>query len=355
MKNNPDKPANTMSTPKPKRKGIPLLSNLLGGERRRHQVAMITEEGEWNQHESNSGMARVFVVMLLVHVVLIGSIIVYDFVGTDEGAAAPTPTVVKALTPEARELPAAPVPDAVEEVPATPVVEASQTTDIPVAYEIYEVKTGDSLPKIAAAKGVSVDDLIALNQLDDESREITAFSRLKIPTKKVAPPARVEAIKEFPAIQAEVPAASPVIPLEETPPAPVVVADALPTVAPLTAVIDSAPPAPAPAPAIDAPPAPAPMVPVVNSTPAAETPKPKPVAPPSQTVAKPTPPAPKAPVTKPVVKAPSSAKAHTMGKGDTLYSLSRKFGVSVTALQKANNITNPNTIREGTKLVIPGK
>jgi LysM repeat protein len=44
-----------------------------------------------------------------------------------------------------------------------------------------------------------------------------------------------------------------------------------------------------------------------------------------------------------------------MGKGDTLYSLSRKYGVSVTAIQKANNITNPNAIREGAKLLIPAK
>lgn len=101
------------------------------------------------------------------------------------------------------------------------------------------------------------------------------------------------------------------------------------------------------------------MVPVSNPpTPAVATPaKPKPVAPPSQIVNKPTPaPAPKAEPTKSTTKvASSSSKSHTMGKGDTLYSLSRKYGISVTALQKANNITNPNAIREGTKLVIPGK
>jgi LysM repeat protein len=358
MKSKTDKPDNNMSTPKPKKKGIPLLSNLLGGERRRHQVAMITEEGEWNQHESNSGMARVFVVMLLVHVVLIGSIIVYDFVGTDESAAAPTPTVAKALTPEARELPAQPLPEAIVEnqdavapaADATP----SSTPELAVALEIYEVKTGDSLPKIAAAKGVSLEDLIALNHLDEGNTEITAFTRLKIPSNKVAPPARVEPIKDFPVAQTNVPSASPVIPLEETPPAPLATAeDALPSVVPLAnTTIDSTPPAPAAAPTTEStPPAPA-MVPVVNAPTPAATPKPTPVAPPSQVVAKPTP-KPEAP--KPVVKPSGSSKSHTMGKGDTLYSLSRKYGVSVTAIQKANNITNPNAIREGAKLLIPAK
>jgi LysM repeat protein len=349
-----------MSTPKPKKKGIPLLSNLLSSDRRRHQVAMITEEGEWNKHESNSGMARVFVVMLLVHVVLIGSIIVYDFVGTDESAAAPAPTVAKALTPEARELPAPPLPEPV----ATPIQETSEvasspSSEVAVALEIYEVKTGDSLPKIAAAKGVALEDLIELNKLDEGNTEITAFTRLKIPANKVAAPARVEAIKDFPVAQTEVPAASAVIPLEETPPAPVSNEEALPAVVPLTnTTIDTAPPslAPATTPAADAPPA---MVPVSNPpTPAVATPtKPKPVAPPSQIVNKPTPTsAPKAEPTKSTTKvASSSSKSHTMGKGDTLYSLSRKYGISVTALQKANNITNPNAIREGTKLVIPGK
>jgi LysM repeat protein len=39
-------------------------------------------------------------------------------------------------------------------------------------------------------------------------------------------------------------------------------------------------------------------------------------------------------------------------KGDTLYSLSRKYGVSVSAIQKANSL-NGNLIRVGGVLVIP--
>ena len=42
-----------------------LLLNLLEGERHRHRVAMVTDEGTFNQHEPNSNMARMFVVMLL--------------------------------------------------------------------------------------------------------------------------------------------------------------------------------------------------------------------------------------------------------------------------------------------------
>ena len=37
-----------------------LLINLLEGERYKHRVAMVTDEGAFNQHEPNSNMARMF-------------------------------------------------------------------------------------------------------------------------------------------------------------------------------------------------------------------------------------------------------------------------------------------------------
>lgn len=46
--------------------------------------------------------------------------------------------------------------------------------------------------------------------------------------------------------------------------------------------------------------------------------------------------------------------SHTVKKGDTLYSLSRRYGSTVSAIQKANNISGTN-IRLGQKLVIPRK
>ena len=43
---------------------------------------------------------------------------------------------------------------------------------------------------------------------------------------------------------------------------------------------------------------------------------------------------------------------HTMKKGETLYSLSRKYNVSVDDILKLNNISDPQKIRAGQKLVI---
>lgn len=54
------------------------------------------------------------------------------------------------------------------------------------------------------------------------------------------------------------------------------------------------------------------------------------------------------------VKTKPKTRRHTVKKGDTLYGLSRKYGVSVSAIQKANKLSGSN-IRLGASLVIPGK
>ncbi|MDE4086017.1 LysM peptidoglycan-binding domain-containing protein [Planococcus maritimus] len=51
---------------------------------------------------------------------------------------------------------------------------------------------------------------------------------------------------------------------------------------------------------------------------------------------------------------PTGGTTYTVKSGDTLYSIAKKFNVTVAALAKANNITNYNLIRVGQVLVIPG-
>lgn len=53
--------------------------------------------------------------------------------------------------------------------------------------------------------------------------------------------------------------------------------------------------------------------------------------------------------------APASGTKYTVKAGDTLYSIAKKYNVTVAALAKANNITNYNLIRVGQVLTIPGK
>jgi len=49
-----------------------------------------------------------------------------------------------------------------------------------------------------------------------------------------------------------------------------------------------------------------------------------------------------------------AAASHTVVRGDTLWGLSRKYGVSVDAIKQANNMRN-DTVVLGTKLVIPAR
>ena len=51
---------------------------------------------------------------------------------------------------------------------------------------------------------------------------------------------------------------------------------------------------------------------------------------------------------------PASTRNHTVAKGDSLWALSHKYGVSVSAIKAANGLTS-DTIRIGQTLKIPAK
>ena len=51
--------------------------------------------------------------------------------------------------------------------------------------------------------------------------------------------------------------------------------------------------------------------------------------------------------------APGTAETYTLHRGDTLYSVSRKFRVPLDDLLRANNITDPSSLKTGTRIEIP--
>jgi len=51
---------------------------------------------------------------------------------------------------------------------------------------------------------------------------------------------------------------------------------------------------------------------------------------------------------------PGTGTTYVVKWGDTLYSIARRFGVTVNAIVAANGLTNPNFIRVGQTLIIPG-
>lgn len=50
---------------------------------------------------------------------------------------------------------------------------------------------------------------------------------------------------------------------------------------------------------------------------------------------------------------PGMAESYTLRRGDTLYSVSRKFKVPLDELLRANSITDPNSLKVGTRIEIP--
>jgi LysM repeat protein len=55
----------------------------------------------------------------------------------------------------------------------------------------------------------------------------------------------------------------------------------------------------------------------------------------------------------PVSAAPDESAVHIVQRGETLYSIARRYGVNMWAIARANRITNPNRIYAGQRLVIP--
>jgi LysM repeat protein len=343
-----------------------LLRKILGGERKRHRhhvTATVTEEGQWDQPEANNGLARMFVVMLLLHVVVIGAIVLYDFVGDEEGPK-PSPGAVaasKSATP-VRAVPLAP--------PAVAV--AAQTATTPAAsgveFEIYEVRQGDTIASIITSLNVDRDEFMKMNSLVSDNIQIEPQSVLRVPKHKL--PAQTGAAltaNTTPAEMTVVSASDATPPTTETSAegstsAPNTVSMPIPLspeelVASISTPKDEPAPAKTPAATFVQEKTPEPVKP----KPLAMT-QPRPVPTPSEMSKKPVvkndPPAPakKTDTAAKAAKKPAGkSSSYTLAKGDTLYRVATKTGVSVNDIIRANNIKDPAKLRDGTKLVIPAK
>ncbi|HEY1084885.1 MAG TPA: LysM peptidoglycan-binding domain-containing protein [Prosthecobacter sp.] len=363
-----------------KKKKDKLLLNLLEGEKYKHRVAMVTDEGTFNQHEPNSNMARMFVVMLLIHVVVIGGIIIYDFVNGEE---APATKVKQESSQQA----------VASALPAAPDLSLGGTESLE-EHSTYRWNSGDSIPSVAKKLKVSEEVLIKLNKVD-QGRQLNTNDVILFPKAPVVKAVGIgvagkdgELARPVPAeasiAAAEVPinlalpgesnfSFSPTIENELTPaptvapgamkvqdsPPPAVSKEAsgevvrveLPAKVENKPKVEEAPPAPKPEPA----PQPVAKREVEKEVPKAiPVPRPEPKAEPVVE---------KAPVKKiadtppPAKKEPAKAAGinHTVQSGETLYRIASKHGVSVKALQDANKISRPEALKIGMKLVIPKK
>lgn len=336
----------------PKTAGIAGRLNMAGW--RKHYVAAMTADEEtWPQREPGGNLGRFFIILLLLHVFLIGAVVFYNVISPKS-----PPSVASAKTTLAKPQTANLITAASVTVPV-PVSSKSTADNQPVAMTpalttprpeprmvetaVYDVRSGDNVPGIAAALGVSVADLIKLNNLD--STELYPGRKLSYPKKPAPPVLKAMPIPTIAAFNASsktavlnttssVNEATTPVKLKEKP------------------VLTSAdsPPKPTATKTVQAADQPPVIKPVNKIEPSGPATKPKAATTPEASKTAKT-------ATKPekTVKDTTSRRSHVVGPKETLYSIARKYGVKVDALQKANGIKDPTTLRDGMKLAIPAK
>ncbi|MEM7146523.1 MAG: LysM domain-containing protein [Verrucomicrobiota bacterium] len=273
--------------------------------------AHVTQEHDWHTEVPNVKLARVFGIVLVLHIVAVGGILAFKMIG--QGQSADEATADGSV--EAR---IAPFTDRESDVNTKSGVDVKVTDRSRVGMKHYRVRSGDNLLAIARNLGVSVSEMEEVNNLDRGNNLYTG-QVLLVPNRKIDGPAPEE-IKRLlnqpvdPGLaSAEAPAAEPV----DAPEA------AAETAAPVVT------PAPTPAPAPEA----------AASAVARAEPVPEPPADP----------------TPPVPVASSSGSSYVVQKGDTPYGIARKFGISYQELMKANGIEDPRFLKIGQQIKVPGQ
>lgn len=325
-------------TPKKKNKG-------LGGGLRLHTLwakphrfsAHVTEEQDWHTEVPNVRLARVFGIVLILHVVAVGGILAFKMIEKGSGAAENPP----AAADDAQER------DGSRQPAPSPVVamdKAGESADFNVIVDDpsrlgmkhYRVRSGDSLLAVARKLEVSVSELEELNKLD-KGNELYAGQVLLVPNRTISalPPEDIQRLLGEPIPDRVIKA--------ETDAAMAAVVDTVGAVA----QVESTPEPPAPAPE---PPA------VVAIKPEAARPAQTP-APALKPALAPAPPRAAAPVAvkalRPPQAAPGRSTSYVVQPGDTPYAIARRFNVAPSELMSANGISDPRFLKVGAELRIP--
>ncbi len=347
---------------------------------RMHVAATVTQEKAWPVSEPNQGLARMFVIMLLVHVVIIGGIIIYDFVSepadnqikvsnkpsttSKNTAPAPLPNVAGTpAEPSSQGASAAPAAAAIVSAASQPTAAPASVPAPPRATiveaapsSVERITTSEPAPQKVTATPVIKENPLPAPSLIPSNLTSSNMTVVDLP------PAPVPDVKSQPIVPPPPPAAR----SASEPPKP--------AKATQSARTDSTPPAtdsrravpvaakelkPVPTPSDarrelreDRTPAPAPKKTTTSTPPApkkaAETKAPATARTKTPEPAKATP---KAAAKATTSKA--SGSKHTVGKGETIYSIARKYKITEEALMRMNGIKNPNSLQIGKTLIIP--
>jgi LysM repeat protein len=274
-----------------------------------HKVsAHVTEEHDWHTEVPNVKLARVFGIVLVLHIVAVGGILAFKMIG--QGSDVDT-----ALADGAEEAIIAPFTDRVSDENTKSGVDVKVTDRSRVGMKHYRVRSGDNLLAIARNLGVSVSELEEVNNLDRGNNVYTG-QVLLVPNRRLNGPApeEIKRLLNQPAAGGAAPALA-AVPAAE------------PVDAPEAAVAMVKPDlAERPAPVIE--PAPEPVAP----EPAVATPAPAPPEP-----------------------ATARGSSYVVEKGDTPYGIARKFGISYQDLMRDNGISDPRFLKVGQEIKVPGQ
>jgi LysM repeat protein len=326
------------------KKNKPSLLSMI--EHERHRVAAsITDarSNEWGPSATpNRGVAKIFLIMLLVHILVVAGLIIYDF-----ASGGSKQTITQAPASE-----------------AAPSTETTQSgpENTPSSSGVSLVDPRNDTPAVAAASAEGEDSLNSAQA----NQAGTSASMPPLPVVSATPGISAGAL---PPDQGStgVPVLSPGATRVDLTAADstsssstgAVTMDQVPSASSAGEKIDLAmatqsssstapysPPSPTAATKTETAPAKAPEVKKTESKPETRPKTPMRTAP-TMTKSKSN-----TPTTAPAT-AKSTSNRHTVSKGDTLGAIARRYKVSTEALMRANGIKNPNNIVQGARLVIP--
>ncbi|GHC63292.1 LysM peptidoglycan-binding domain-containing protein [Roseibacillus persicicus] len=281
--------------------------------KRKQRVSAAAAGGDFSVEEPNLGVARALVVILILHVAAIVAIVVHSSTNDSELAVKDTPVATPASKPQVASRP---------EQAAKPKIGPGDRWEW--------VGAGDTYERIARKHSVDVQELRRINGNTPLSAGVALILPDPIAPELPSAPAMAEVTAPDPIIQETLP------PIVEVP-----VRNGLPAEYEIVGTAQPVDHAPEPFPTTQ----PVPVQefvrtePVVNVTPQAQ-PAPQPAPAPEPVVVQQAPPKP-------------ATKSYTVRKGDTLWAIANRNGISVDKLLAANRNVDPKKMRPGITVKIP--
>lgn len=329
-----------------------LQALLLPGRKKLHRLsASVTGEEDWEVDEPQIRMSRAFAVMLVLHLVAVGGLFAFHVFGKDDREAEQNATRTAHRNslpppPAAPAKPTAPVPPAPGKPEAAPraeiVAEDPTASDSPRSHIL---KAGESKMLLSAKYGVTERELEEANRgmefktgeiltIPRHQRVIGAIASNPEPANPplaliVATPSEEVGHRDFALKKG---AEDPYAPVE---PAELAAMAQEGSAAARTKTVKAEPETAA--------------VRTGSESVASEAPEARPA--PAPKVKKTTPPAVAAPPAKPKPAATGS-RTHVVGKGDTVYNVAKRYGLSPGEVLRANGISDPSRLQMGQVLKI---